>query len=279
MLDTSVSDENRYPLKLADLIVMTVDPEVAPVKVSWASGPEQVVNSVPVVGLAGDRLHRPMFRSESFLPYQGIAMAIDPAGRGGDELAYAIVAMLNGTLYLLASGGLRNGYTDENLEALARLAKQFKARHIIVEENFGDGMFTKLLTPFLTRIYPCTTEEVKHSTQKEKRIIDTLEPVLNQHRLVVSEELLRKDQEADDQRFQLCYQMTRITKDRGALAKDDRLDVLAMAVAYWVEIMDKDDKDAEEDHRTTLLNAELARFHESVLGWAPPSDLWNPTLH
>jgi hypothetical protein len=31
-------------------------------------------------------------------------MAIDPAGRGGDELAYAVVAMLNGYLYVLASG-------------------------------------------------------------------------------------------------------------------------------------------------------------------------------
>lgn len=35
--------------------------------------------------------------------------------------------------------------------------------------------------------------------------------------------------------LRMFYQMTRITKERGALKHDDRLDALAMAVAYWVE--------------------------------------------
>ena len=36
------------------------------------------------------------------------------------------------------------------------------------------------------------------------------------------------------------YQMSRITRDRGSLAHDDRLDSLAMAVGYWVEQMGQD---------------------------------------
>ena len=36
-------------------------------------------------------------------------------------------------------------------------------------------------------------EEVKHSTQKERRICDTLEPVMNSHRLVVSRDLFKRD--------------------------------------------------------------------------------------
>ena len=32
-------------------------------------------------------------------------------------------------------------------------------------------------------------------------------------------------------------QLTRITRDKGALAKDDRLDALAMAVAYWAKAL------------------------------------------
>lgn len=272
MLDTSVSDGDRYPLKLSDLIVMAINPELAPVKVAWGSGPEQLINGVPVVGLTGDRLHRPMFIAKEFAAYQGIVMAIDPSGRGGDELAYAVVAMLNGYLYVLECKGLRGGYSDENLEMLARVAKRLKVKQIIVEENFGDGMFTKLLTPFLTRIYPVTTEEVKHSIQKEKRIIDTLEPVMNQHRLVVSEELLLADAKTDEPKYQLFFQMTRITKDRGALGKDDRLDVLAMAVAYWSTAMDRDVETAEEEHRQAMLDKDLAGFMQHVLGYTPPGD-------
>jgi hypothetical protein len=67
--------------------------------------------------------------------------------------------------------------------------------------------------------------------------------------------------------------MTRITKDRGALAKDDRLDVLAMAVQYWVEQMDRDVQTVEDEHKQLMLERELARFHEHVLGlhtFAPP---------
>jgi len=38
-------------------------------------------------------------------------------------------------------------------------------------------------------------------------------------------------------RYQLFFQLTRITRDKGALAKDDRLDALAMAVAYWAKAL------------------------------------------
>ena len=48
-----------------------------------------------------------------------------------------------------------------------------------------------------------------------------------------------------------------LEKDRGALAKDDRLDVLAMAVQYWVEQMDRDVKTIEQDHKAKLLDAEI----------------------
>jgi len=34
--------------------------------------------------------------------------------------------------------------------------------------------------------------------------------------------------------------MSRITRDRGSLGHDDRLDVLSMAVGYWVEQMSRD---------------------------------------
>lgn len=284
MLDTAASDTDRYPLKLSDLIVMSCSPSMGPARVVWGSGPEQVINDLPNVGLAGDRLLRPMFVSrDAFADYQGVVLAIDPAGRGGDELAYAIVAMLNGVLYVLEVAGLKGGYSDENLEKLARQAKRYGVKQVLIESNFGDGMFTKLLTPFLARSYPVTTEEVRHSTQKEKRIIDTLEPVMNQHRLVIDDALVKQDYENYNDypqehahKYQLLYQLTRVTRERGALAKDDRLDVLAMAVAYWVEQMDKDTQQSLQEHRNAALDAELERFMGQVLGTAPAGLSWMP---
>jgi len=281
MLDTSASDTDRYPLKLSDLVIMSLSPGMAPVRVAWGTGPDQIISDIPNVGLQGDRLHRPIWVSKEFSEYQGCVMSIDPAGRGSDELSYAVVAMLNGFLYVLAAGGLKGGYEDENLEFLAKTAKKHKVNQVIVESNFGDGMFLRLLTPFLVRIYPVTTEEVRHSTQKEVRIIDTLEPVMNQHRLVVDEGVLKGDYENTNDypadhahKYQLFYQMTRITRERKALAHEDRLDALAMAVAYWAEQMDKDVQQSIKDHRAMLLDMELEKFMGQVLGEAPPGHSW-----
>jgi hypothetical protein len=260
MLDTSLSDANRYPLKLSDFVVLATSPQLAPVKLAWGSGSKQVINDLEVVGLTGDRWHQPMYVSDQFTEYEGCVMFIDPSGRGKDETGYAIVAMLKGNLYLLASGGFSGGYEDQTLLALVMLAKKHQVKFIRVESNFGDGMFTRLLTPVLVKHYPCTTEDIRSNVQKEKRIIDTLEPVLNGHHLIVSPELIRADLEVEEKEYQLFYQLTRITRDKGALLRDDRLDALAGAVAYWTEMLGTDQSNVEELHRQEMLNKAIEEF-------------------
>jgi hypothetical protein len=280
MLNTALSDAEKYPLRLSDMTVFDCHPERAPVDLIWASGDQQVLNDVPNVGLNGDRIHKPMAIStdaKDWSPYQGIVMAIDPAGRGGDEVGYAIVAYHYGRLYLLDAGGLKGGYQDENLILLAQVAKQWKVGKIIIEPNFGDGMFEKLLRPHLTRIYPCTVEESERTnTQKEVRIIDTLEPVLNQHRLIVNKSLFKKDLDSVDHyasdtqaRYRLFYQLTRLTREKGSLAKDDRVDALALAVHYWTQQMDRDVEAAQRIHRSKMLDAELRQYAKNTLGRTP----------
>lgn len=277
MLDTTLSDTERYPLKLRDLIFMDCDPEKAPVDLAYGSSPELALTDVPNVGFNGDRMFRPFMIGKDWSPYQSIIMAIDPAGRGTDEVGYAVLSFHYGRLYLLDAGGLKGGYEDDNLIKLAEIAKRWKVNKIIDEPNFGDGMFGKLLRPVLARIYPCTMEETERSsTQKEARIIDTLEPVANQHRLIVNKALIQQDFDStsgypveQQQRYRLFYQLTRITRDRGALAKDDRLDAVALCVHYYKEKMDRDVQKAEADHKAKLLDVELRRFAKSVLGKAP----------
>jgi hypothetical protein len=208
-------------------------------------------------------------------------MAIDPSGRGGDETGYAIVKFLHGYQYVVAAGGLPGGYDDDTLLKLAQMAKLHGVNKIIVEANFGDGMYTKLLQPVVLRVHPCMIEEVKHSTQKERRIIDTLEPVMMQHKLIIDPKVIENDYKTVGQytperqkHYMLMHQLTRITRERGALAKDDRLDALAIAVAYWTEYMARDAEKATDDLRERKLRAELDKFVRAAGGRGIARDLW-----
>lgn len=274
-LDTSLSDADRYPLKVSDLIIQNLGPSMGHLKLAWAAAPELCINDIPNVALTGDRFYRPMWHSDDMSEYTGAVMSIDPSGRGKDETGYACVKALAGNLFLTEAGGITGGYELETLEALAYAAKRNQVKYIIIEANFGDGMFTQLLKPVLARIYPCTVEEVKHSTQKEARIIDTLEPVMTGHRLIVDQRVIQKDFDtAKDVKYSLFYQLTRITRDRGALIHDDRLDALAIAVNYWTESMARDNNKAASDIKGMAIDRELKKFMGSVLGSKPKTTSW-----
>jgi hypothetical protein len=263
MLDTTLSDADKYPLKISDLMVIGLDKKMAPAQLTWSSHPELTVNELPNVALVGDRYYRPMAYSKEMAEYTGSVMSIDPSGRGKDETAYAIVKVLHGYQFVVACGGFKDGFSESVLSKLSALAKEHEVNRIIVEANFGDGMFVQLLKPHLNKIYPVTVEEVRHSTQKERRIADTLEPVMNSHRLIMDPKVIKQDYETmGEPKYSLIYQMTRLTRDRGSLGQDDRLDALAMAVSYWVEVMARDTEEALRDHKTQLLEEELDKFSQ-----------------
>jgi len=277
MLDTTLSDADRYPLKLEDLVVANLPTDEASVKYTWGPTPELCENDVPCVGLTGDRFYRPMQVADTVDEYQGAVMAIDPSGRGADETGYAVVKHLHGQLFVTACGGLIGGYDDKTLRKLATICRDHKVKEIVIEANFGDGMFNNLLKPILQDIYPCTIEEVRHSKQKELRIVDTLEPVMMQHRLIVDKKLIKEDYEsASKLPFSLFYQMTRLTRDRGALVHDDRLDALSIAVGYWVESMARHIQKSVDASKDKALNAELKKFKAHVFNksYSPKRKAW-----
>jgi Holliday junction resolvasome RuvABC endonuclease subunit len=216
----------------------------------WLANGDKALD-LPSVGLHGDLFYKPAQIGSEFLEYTGVVLAVDPSGRGSDELGYAVVAYLNGNLFLLASGGLKGGYSESNLKKLSLIAKEYKVKEILVESNLGLGMFSELLKRYLGVIYPCSVEEVRHTKQKEVRIIDTLEPVLNQHRLMVDTNVITEDIRTTEcypgetrSQYQLFWQLTRITKEKNSIRHDDRLDALAMAVQYFTESMALTEKKA-----------------------------------
>lgn len=244
MLNTNLSDQEKYPLKVQDLMIANLSLDEANLKWYWSNDRQLRINDLPCVALKGDYFYEPQGRSSEVYEYTGTVMAVDPSGRGKDETSYAVVKYLNGYLFVLEVGGTREGYSDSTLRQLANKAKIYGVNEIVIEGNFGDGMFSKLFTPVLNAIHPCRITEVKNYAQKEARIIDTLEPVMMRHKLIVHKQVILDDYQVYENApaYSLIYQMTRLSRDRGALAHDDRLDALCMAVAYWLEVMDRDEE-------------------------------------
>lgn len=271
-LDTSLSDAERYPLKLRDLIVADIDVDVGPEKLIWTNMPSKAYENLPAVGFSGDRYYAPIVPDNTiYVPYHNGILAVDPAGHGKDETAICVMKQLHGQLFVPECTGLFGGYDDSTLMTIATIAKRNKVNLILVEGNFGDEMFAKLLQQYLQRIYPCSIEIVKHHIQKERRILDVLEPVVQQHRLIIAPAVVLNDplrgkmaQLSTEQaaRYQLFYQFTHITRDRGCLAHDDRIDALAIAAAFYQEAMARDVDKARGATRDAMLEREIANFHK-----------------
>ena len=198
---------------------------------------------------------------------------IDPSGKGVDETAYSVVAHLNGNLFVLEVGSFCEGYTAPVLQGIAEAAKRNKVNLIILEDQFGQGMMESLLKPYLQKIYPCTIEPTRSNVQKERRIINALEPVMNQHRLIINRSVIENDakprtEDSVDKAlgYQLFHQMTHITVDRNCLQNDDRLDSLAGAVEYWNESLAIDEDRAIKDREMELWDLELAAHRGDIEG-------------
>lgn len=264
LLNPNLSDAEKYPLKLRDFIVAALQTDSAQLQYQWLPNAQNAVQNVPCVGLKGDVFHYYFTADKRSAPYNLKIMAIDPSGRGRDETGYAILYMLNGYIYLMESGGFRGGYEDVTLEKLASKAKEWKVNEVLCEGNFGDGMFLKIFSPVLHRVHQCALTETKATGQKEVRIADVLEPVLGAHRLVVMESAIQKDYSSarnqdgqHDVRYSLFYQLTRLTRERGALAHDDRLDALAIGVRFLVDYMEKDSKSGADEMTEDWLMEQL----------------------
>lgn len=275
MLDTSLSDMEKYPLRTSDLIVMSVNPDLAPEKAVWAAAPQNRIHDLQNVGLDGDAWYSPIDFQGEWRPYDMSVMFIDPSGRGADECAWAILKSQGANLYLVSAGGHRFGYSDYGMEVLLNEGKKHQVNLVLVESNFGDGMFTELLKPWFSDVhgYSCTIEEVRSNKQKELRIIDTLEPLFNQHRIIVDRKVIERDfldaQESTEQRengfmFSLFYQLTHITKDRGSLVHDDRADAFAGCAARFVELMGVDADRLILQNKERDIEADAAVFLDDI---------------
>ena len=243
MLDTSLSDAEKFPLKMADLIVTSVNPDKCPESIIWCSDPANVIKDAPTVGLPGDYFYSPMQQQGEWLPYAETICSVDPSGRGSDETTAAYISQRNGFLYVHEMRAYRDGYSDNTLLDILKGCKKFKASKLLIESNFGDGIVAELFKKHIQNLaMNIGIEETRANVRKEDRIIDALEPILNQHRLVIDRSVIDWDyksnpDEAPEKRlmYMLFYQMSRMCREKGAVRHDDRIDCLAQGVKYFTD--------------------------------------------
>ncbi len=244
-LDTSLSDAEKFPLKMADLVVTSVNPTTAPDNVVWCSDPANVIKDAPTVGLPGDYFYSPMQLQGEWGPYDETICSVDPSGRGTDETAAAFLSQRNGFLYLHEMRAYRDGYSDDTLLNILRGCRKYKVTKLVIETNFGDGIVSELFKKHIQQTGQyIDIEEIRANVRKEDRIIDALEPVLNQHRLIIDRGVIdwdyRSNKDAAPESrllYMLFYQMSRMCREKGAVKHDDRLDTLAQGVKYFTDAM------------------------------------------
>ena len=245
MLDTSLSDAEKFPLKFQDLIITSVNPEKAPDSIVWCSDPRNILKELPAVGLPGDRFYSPMVIQGDWEPYQEVICTVDPSGRGKDETAAAIMAHRNGFIYVPEMYATRDGYSDKTLLDILKMCRKYKATTLLIETNFGDGAVSELFRKHVQQLnMGIAIEETRATVRKEDRIIDALEPVMNQHRLVFDQKVVEWDYASNqdyppEERilYMLFYQMSRICREKGAIRHDDRLDCIAQGVQYYTDAL------------------------------------------
>ncbi len=252
MLQTKLIDAERKPLHTSRLVVATL-PE------RHGMFPLEVHRSLQATQLREFSVlnHRfqmapPMAVSSDMAKLQGVCLYIDPAGGGanGDESAFAATGFLNGNVFRLKWGGVLGGYSESSMKALARICVMVDPTVVKIEKNFGYGAFTQIFLPYLWAAYaeasmekPGVEDDMVHG-QKERRIIETLEPVMGRGALIVDEAVVKADEEQTSAypiqlrpTYSGFFQMMNITRDKDSLIHDDRLDALEGSVRHWQQLL------------------------------------------
>jgi len=265
-LDTSLSDALKFPLKIADIICLSLDGKVGPSSLVWRTDKSTLLD-LPAVALPGDRWHGPAETGPS-VPFGETIVAVDPSGRGKDETVALVLSQINGNLFLRDIYASQDGYSDTTLTGILRMAKKFGATKVLIESNFGDGLVMEVMKKHAIEMkVGVEFEEVRSTTRKEDRIIDTMEPVLNQHRLVIDSRLVTWDYQsnhdmAPEERLprMLMYQLTRMCREKGAVKHDDRLDCLSLGVKYFQDVMAVSQRDMLVQENRERWNRMLTAF-------------------
>ena len=257
MLDTTLADEARTRIKLCDLVITSTGYQEAPQTFQYSAQPRLLIKDPELATppTHGARMYYCARASQNFKRYDYKCCVVDPAGNGGDEMAFALGGACNSYIHIFTVGGLIGGTTKQNINTILDLCLQMGVQKIYVESNMGHGTVESLFLAEIEqrKLFNIGVQGYYNSMQKQKRIIDTISPVTRRHKMVWHERAI-----IDDWKYCLrytpqkrtivsvLYQMANITYDRQSLAKDDRVDAVAGVVQFLSSLISYDDLKQEE---------------------------------
>lgn len=267
MLDTTLTDAGRYPLRPRDLVIMDVPRDKGPGSVTWMPRPTLKLDAMLTDHYhCSPELYAPLIVSEKYFDYEFKYVHIDPAGGGenADEVVAVAGYLLNGFIFYAGLVAMQGGHTEDNLKSLAEFIADHQPGEVGSEQNMGHGAFAAMLRPVLAAEYKKRNlehvpiiEDVWESQQKELRIIETMSPVMAAHRVIIDRSIIEYDytsttKYSTDKRdtYKLIHQMARITRDRKSLIHDDRLDTVMGVARRLMEWMGVDEQEAMESVET-----------------------------
>lgn len=282
MLDTALMDAARFPLREKHLTFANLDEQHSSVGYLW-----QPTNDTRVtLGVGSEKydFHYSAKIEPELLPYTGRMMFIDTAGggqnagaKGADEMVGVVTYFLNGMVFFMDMEAFvpDPDNAEGEYRKLAKLAYKHRVQHVQIERNYGGEMLVSAIKKEINLYWEDMEEsnpavhkahmEIARAKkgpqietswaagQKELRIIDTLEPIMRRHQLIVNVDMIEHDAHlcrhypAERKRiYSLWHQMKKITRDKASLSHDDRLDALAGAVGFWAESVVQDERHMAE---------------------------------
>ena len=267
MLATDLSDADRFPLKIKDLMFDEFPETSAREVYIHSNHPQHRLGQHENPGLPGDGFYAPGQVEGSLVPFEKTVMSVDPSGRGSDETGIAVVSALSGYQFVHSVRGLPGGYSLPTLEAIAREAKRYNVNTVVVESNMGDGAILELLKPVMQRVHPCELVEVRSSKQKEIRILETLSPIWESHRAIFHPRVIQQQESAsggdsaEQKRVrQLFWSATHLEEAKGCLPYDDRIDALEMACRLLVDTLARNAHEAQRGRDLDDLNEWIKEY-------------------
>ena len=256
LLDTSFAGEEMRPLKVSNLMVMDLHENAGPSDIYYRRD-ESLAIDLPNVAFDGDQYYAPAQIGE-LIPWAGKVMTIDPAEvKEGDETAYTVLGWSWNRFYCLENNGIPGGYDTDTFTKIAHEILRWRVPLALVEEGKGQGAWAELFRTRLREvcakaheIYPDLHKEPwrcavgilnrgQAASMKERRIAETLGPVVCDHRLIINRRIIEREYEdrlriprRAPERWLLMYQFANLTVERHSLSKDDRLESLEMAVRH-----------------------------------------------
>jgi hypothetical protein len=273
MLDTSLSDAMRQQLKLSNFLVANYDSERIPEITVYQEAPRYLVELPKDFPVHATKMYHPVAVECTFVKPSIVRMFIDPAGGGGDELAWGISTAVGPWIHVLEVGGVIGGLTKENGIRLCQSIAKYNVTHIVCESNMGHGSFEINMRALLAEngLGHVGVAGEYSTGQKERRIITRIGPTSTRHRIILHKGVFESDAECSRlysiekrKAFSLFYQIANITSDRDSLTKDDRIEAFAGCINLWKDVLLDDENSAERARKA----AELHGFLSNPMGYS-----------